>query len=544
MPVLKTDILSMSVQYDEMPGYDSSGCLVPSQALQSKYYLKIQYQITNIGGIFRTDTGIIVGTAACGTPAIMNFLHLNIAGSDSSDILPIDLKRAATCVIDDSLESSWCHGSTNSQQLMIINANGGTYGATKRVFVKFPLTTAQFNVLSGSGSSSITFTLSVNPDISGGGAAAVVSTVVGSQLSPVMWKSDTSNHGTSQDIIFPISCATTIGPDAGTTSVSGHQSDQSLSSVCLSTDVQSVVDNAFSNYGYGGSSVSSITYLFTPPYVTIGFGAFYATPLTTVIFGGAVQIIGDSAFAAAEDSLSHLTTLKFAGAVGSIGDNAFRRIALTTLTFPGYVGYIGQTAFYNAALTTVIFDGAVGTIKNYAFLQCSSLATLTFQGYVLSIGFQAFYATSLTTVIFGGTVGSIGNNAFDNGDSSPSHLTTLMFAGAVGSIGDNAFRSTSLTTLTFPGTVGSIGQTAFYNAALTTVTFGGAVGTIKDYAFLQCSSLTTLTFLGGPSAPTFGGNNVFVGTALTTVNYPNSWADFQSNAVFQSLGRSVSFHAV
>ena len=77
--------------------------MVLGQALQSKYYLKIQYQITNIGGIFRTDAGIIVGTAACGTPAIMNFLHLNIAGSD---ILPIDLKRAATCVIDDSLESS------------------------------------------------------------------------------------------------------------------------------------------------------------------------------------------------------------------------------------------------------------------------------------------------------------------------------------------------------------------------------------------------------------------------------------------------------
>ena len=223
-PTLDVTITDISVKFNNAKGYDIHGCLDTSKATQSKYYAQVQYEIRNSG-----DAGFVapsgsVDYAACGTPAILNFLALTIEGGrdGSGNSYPaIELSRFATCVIDDSntADAGSCVAGGSSinfaqkpSQSYGIN-QGGSYGVSKTVYAKFPLTAEQFNALSNSAQSTLTFTLSVNKYISPNGAAGVVAAVDGSKLKDATWAA--SGQGTSVLLfIRPPSAPPTTAPTA------------------------------------------------------------------------------------------------------------------------------------------------------------------------------------------------------------------------------------------------------------------------------------------------------------------------------------------
>ena len=178
-------MLKITVQKNQVNGYDINGCLDTAISPVDKYSAKIKYSIANTGAVAFEPSAGFVGRAACNTPAITTFLQLNINGGKdgSGNAYPINLERFATCVIDDSDNSNSCT-SQGPQQRMFIN-QGGSYGVSKDVVAKFPLTSEQYDALTRSGS--LTFTLSVNSAISLG-VPGVVSAIDGSQLSGITWK--------------------------------------------------------------------------------------------------------------------------------------------------------------------------------------------------------------------------------------------------------------------------------------------------------------------------------------------------------------------
>ena len=196
--------MKITLQYNPVNGYDTHGCLKADQAAQDKYFAVVQYSITNNGNEDFTPPSGFVGWEACYTPAIIRFLHLNIQGGkdSSNNAVTIDVDRFATCVVDDndSADAATCVPNTNPadqvagpQQQMVIYKSGH-FGAFQTVTTKFPLTTDQFNALSNSGSASLTFTLSVNPDIAPGNPGVASGIDGASQLSGITWKTGNTYH--------------------------------------------------------------------------------------------------------------------------------------------------------------------------------------------------------------------------------------------------------------------------------------------------------------------------------------------------------------
>eukprot|EP01035_Chromulina_nebulosa_P021063 gene21063-27293_t len=122
-------------------------------------------------------------------------------------------------------------------------------------------------------------------------------------------------------------CTDTLGPNEGCCTVNGYANDQSLSDVCLTTDVTNIGNYAFSD-GYIRSSIKSI---FVPLMLqTIGQYAFQQTPLKVATFVEAVEVIGQNAFY----GCSHLASVTFLGAVMIFNDDVFTNSGLKTVYYP------------------------------------------------------------------------------------------------------------------------------------------------------------------------------------------------------------------
>ena len=141
---LDITLLKVTVSYKQVKGYDTNGCPDPNQTARDKYYVTLQYSITNSGVVDFIPPSRFVGWAACYTPAIFKFLHLKILGGKdviSNNAVAIDLETFATCIVDDSdsANSATCIPNTNSmaqqygpQQKMVIFSKG-FYGKSKPV---------------------------------------------------------------------------------------------------------------------------------------------------------------------------------------------------------------------------------------------------------------------------------------------------------------------------------------------------------------------------------------------------------------------------
>ena len=250
--------------------------------------------------------------------------------------------------------------------------------------------------------------------------------------------------------------------------------------------------------------------------------------------------------------------IKFDAPITSIGYNAFYKSPLTSVTVPDGVTSIGQNAFYECtSLTSIIIPDSVTSIVDYAFSECSSLASIAIPDGVTSIGYLAFVGcSSLQSIKIPDSVTRIRDGAFarcsnlqafygkyaseDNRclvidgvlhsfapadlasyaipDSATSigygafgccnNLTSIIIPNSVTEIGKSAFTSCeSLPSITIPDSVTSIRQLAFaYCNNLTSVTIGNSVTRIESQAFYECSSLTSITI---PDSVTRIGSGVF-----------------------------------
>jgi hypothetical protein len=229
---------------------------------------------------------------------------------------------------------------------------------------------------------------------------------------------------------------------------------------------------------------------------------------------------------------------------GYTGTNGNVIIPANTNGYP--VTSITNSAFYQCdSLTSVAIPEGITNIGAYAFEFCLSLTNVTISDTVVSIGSAAFLDCGLSSVTIPASVAdidefvfadcySLTNIAVDpanpnyhclDGMLLDSAMTTLLicpggFAGGysipagVTSIADRAFLNCgSLTSVTFPEGVTNIGFAAFANCTdLTEVSFPKSLTTIGIGAFNGCSSLTNAIFA---STNVEIGDYAFQGSSLT-----------------------------
>ena len=162
----------------------------------------------------------------------------------------------------------------------------------------------------------------------------------------------------------------------------------------------------------------------------------------TVAFNGrtyTVKKIDDGAFcvndaenpgACDDNSLSQpLTSVVIGENVTIIGETAFFNNRLTSIDIPNSVTTVSQYAFFKNQLTDVVIPNGVRTIGAQAFDANPSLTKLTLGNKVTAIGASAFRDSGLTTVTIPDSVTTIGSAAFGVQDSASSKLISVLFNG-------------------------------------------------------------------------------------------------------------------
>jgi len=201
---------------------------------------------------------------------------------------------------------------------------------------------------------------------------------------------------------------------------------------------------AFGHFNYN-RSISSVT---IPDSVSvIGEKAFSGCPLTDIIIGSGVKIIGDGAFS----FCTALTGITIPDGVTLIGEKAFEGCRnINDIIIPNSVKTIGDKAFYNSGLTSVTIGKGVISIGR-AFSGCTGIAAITIENGVTAIWDFAFSGcTGLTSVTIPNSVTVIGTAAF----YGCSGLANITIPGSVVSVGNSAFDScTGLKSVTFRGTI-------------------------------------------------------------------------------------------
>jgi hypothetical protein len=306
--------------------------------------------------------------------------------------------------------------------------------------------------------------------------------------------------------------------------------------------------------------VNSVTYNVT----SIGEGAFWGSPLTSVDIPSSVTTIGGTAFL-----LSGLTTITIPSSVTSIGNAAFSQChSLTNIiinafipnladqAFNGlnndnmsitfdYAGAIPYNGFYKPKLANLIIGPNITSIGDQAFYGCTLLQNFTIPSSVTSIGSTAFLGcSSLTSINIPSSVTSISNNAFLNCtgltsiilNRSYTNLSVIFWVQAqfisttakrhitfdyVGEVPDGFSNVSYINSVTITNKITSIGEWSFYQcSSLTSVSIGNSVTSIGAFAFQNCTALTTITI---PSSVTSIGNSTFQGcTNLLSVIFNGS----------------------
>ena len=221
-----------------------------------------------------------------------------------------------------------------------------------------------------------------------------------------------------------------------------------------------------------------------------------------------------------------LTKASIGTTVTTIGDNAFNgETSLSEVIFEpvSIVTTIGFSAFQEcSSLTTVTIPSSVTSIgTDTAFIQCTSLQSINVEPG------NAVYSSDINGVLF--NINKSVLYQYPLGNS----LITYAIPNTVSTIGYGAFYfAQNLTNISIPPTVTSIGELVFGNSpSLTTINIPPLITNLGFSLFAGSSQLASITFDSINNLLTIG-NNVFLGTAITSITLPNSVTSIGSSAFF------------
>jgi hypothetical protein len=204
--------------------------------------------------------------------------------------------------------------------------------------------------------------------------------------------------------------------------------------------------------GWTGTGAGSYTGMANPSMITMTAPiteiASWVSLYTYAVSNGNATITG---YLGTSVSLN-LPSMLFEYPVVGIGGRAFLYMrSITSITIPDSVTNIGTFSFYYCtALSSLTIGKGVTNIASYAFFYCTALTSVTIPDSVTNIGEFAFDNTALRSVIMGNGVTSIGNGAFMNCRD----LTSVTIPASVNRIGYSVFEEcTSLTSISFLGLV-------------------------------------------------------------------------------------------
>ncbi len=326
------------------------------------------------------------------------------------------------------------------------------------------------------------------------------------------------------------------------------------------TGLDSIEDRAF----YGCAMLKKII---IPQSVTsIGYRAFqYCYNLTDFDIPAGVTDIGVDAFSSCES----LTTVEVPAGISKISSGMFHQCAslenvtlpngltlidaqafvrctsLESIIIPDSVTFIDVCAFTGCtALKHITLPANLSELHNFAFEDCTSLESVTVPRGGFTIMPAVFMGCSSLRTFYGDCV-SDDNRCliFEEGlvGFASNGLTEYTVPVEAFSIGVSVFSKTPLHRISIPGSVNSIKGAAFSKCqSLSRVDIGDGVMSIGDEAFRDCPSLKSVTIpasvgeLGDmifrdsaveevylncntPDYETFGGNDPFGASAVTTV---------------------------
>ena len=255
-----------------------------------------------------------------------------------------------------------------------------------------------------------------------------------------------------------------------------------LKTITLSSSVETIYANAFTNSGLEEINISSVT--------TLGKGVFKdCKNLTAVYLSQALEKIPTETFS----GCTSLVDVTLPTAVTELGDYAFENTGVKDVKLDN-ISKFGSSVF-DGCKDLESFKATsndLTEIPNGMFAGCSKLTTLELSDSLVEIGANAFSETAIVSFVLPKNLEKIGKSAFYN----CTNLRGIDFTNndSIVSVGESAFEGcTLLSAITLPDTLEEIGNYAFKNSGLTgTFNIGANVKKIGNNPFVGCEGITDI----------------------------------------------------
>ncbi|WP_240321192.1 leucine-rich repeat domain-containing protein [Kordia sp. SMS9] len=282
----------------------------------------------------------------------------------------------------------------------------------------------------------------------------------------------------------------------------------------------------------------------------IGFRAFRARNLNSVVFPASIEVIGGESFEAnnlmsitlpasvttiGEDAFlnNDLTQVTFTSGPETIGVNAFRGNQLTSVTIPFGTVTIGEGAFINNTISSISLPNSLDVIDREAFRN-NQLTSVAIPTGVITIGRFAFLDNSISSLVLPSTVETIDVDAFRN-----NQLTSVNLSSSLTTLGSGAFRNNQLTSIVIPDGITVINVGVFRDNNLVSVTLPTNLQTIRNDSFRN-NEITSISF---PASLTDLQGFSFRNNQLTSVTIPTTISTIEVNTFSENLLTAITIPA-